>query len=68
VVLLVGLALAIGITRIVPAVRAGQSRGALVGGRIAVVVAALVFLPGTIVDLHDVIVRDDGSAQSGRSP
>jgi hypothetical protein len=40
----------------------------LVGGRIAVVVAALVFLPGTIVDLHDVIVRDDGSAQSGRSP
>jgi hypothetical protein len=68
VVLLVGLALAIGITRTVPAVRAGQSRGALVGGRIAVVVAVLVFLPGTIVDLHDVIVRDDGSAQSGRSP
>jgi hypothetical protein len=66
--LLVGLALAIGISRIVPAVRAGQSRGALVGGRVAVVVAALVFLPGTIIDLHDVIVRDDGSAQSGRSP
>ena len=62
VALLVGLVLAIGISRIVPAVRAARSRGALVGGRIAIAVAALVFLPGTIIDLHDVIVRDDGSA------
>ncbi len=60
--LLVGLALTIGISRIVPAVRAARSRGALMAGRIAVAVAALVFLPGTIIDLHDVIVRDDGSA------
>ena len=62
--LFVGLALTIGISRIVPTVHAARSRGALLAGRIAVSVAALVFLPGTIVDLHDVIVRDDGGAQS----
>ena len=55
----VGLAIAVAASRIEPVVRFARSRGALVGGRIAAGLVAVALLPGTITDLHDVIVRDD---------
>jgi hypothetical protein len=63
-VVVVGLALTIAVSRIVPAVRAIHSPGALLGGRIAVCIAALAFLPGTIIDLRDIILRDDTAADA----
>jgi hypothetical protein len=62
--LVVGLAVTIAVTRIVPAVRAAQSRTVLVAGRIAIGVVAFALLPGAITDIHDVIVRDDTAAAS----
>jgi hypothetical protein len=63
-VVVVGLALTIAFSRIVPAVRAAHSPGALLGGRIALCITAFAFLPGTIIDLRDVIVRDDTAADA----
>jgi hypothetical protein len=60
-VLVVGLVLTVAVSRIAPVVRAAHSRGALLAGRIAVCAAALALLPGTILDLRDVIVRDDSA-------
>lgn len=60
--LVVGLAVTIAVTRIVPAVRAAHSRTVLVAGRIAIGVVAFALLPGAITDIHDVIVRDDAAA------
>jgi uncharacterized membrane protein YgaE (UPF0421/DUF939 family) len=60
----VGLVITIAASRIEPVVRFVRSRGALVGGRIAVVLLAVALLPGTITDVHDVIVRDDDTAGS----
>jgi hypothetical protein len=62
--IVVGLVITIAASRIQPVVEFVRSRGALVGGRIAVVLLALVLLPGTITDVHDVIVRDDDTAIS----
>jgi hypothetical protein len=59
-VLLLGLVVTIAVSRFVPAVRATHSRGALVTGRIAACVAVVALLPGMIIDLRDVIARDDG--------
>ena len=64
--LVVGLAVTIAVTRIVPAVRAAHSRTVLVAGRIAIGVVAFALLPGAITDIHDVIVRDDAAAASRR--
>ncbi len=58
-VLVLGLVGTIAVSRFVPAVRAARSRGALVAGRIAGCVAVVALLPGMIIDLRDVIVRDD---------
>jgi hypothetical protein len=63
-VVIVGLAVTIAFSRIVAAVRAAHSPGALLGGRIAVCIAVLTFLPGTIIDLRDVIIRDDTAADA----
>jgi hypothetical protein len=60
----VGLVITIAASRIEPVVGFVRSRGALVGGRIAVVLLAVALLPGTITDVHDVIVRDDDTAGS----
>ena len=60
----VGFVITIAGSRIEPVVRFVRSRGALVGGRIAVVLLAVALLPGTITDVHDVIVRDDDTAGS----
>ena len=62
--LILGLALTIVFSRIVPAVRVAHSRGALLAGRAALCVAALALLPGTIIDLHDVVVRDTAAGAS----
>ncbi len=62
--LILGLALTIVFSRIVPAVRVAHSRGALLTGRAALCVAALALLPGTIIDLHDVVVRDTAAGAS----
>ena len=60
----VGLVITIAASRIEPVVRFVRSHGALLGGRIAVVLLAVALLPGTITDVHDVIVRDDDTAGS----
>jgi hypothetical protein len=60
-VLLLGLVVTIAGSRFVPVVRATQSRGALVAGRIAACIAVVALLPGMINDLRDVIARDDGA-------
>ncbi len=62
--LVIGLVLTIAVSRIAPVGRAAHSRGALLVGRIAVCVVALVALPGTINDVRNVIVRDDAAAVS----
>lgn len=58
-ILVVGLAITVTASRIEPILRFVRGRGALVAGRIAVVLVAVVLLPGTIADVHDVMVRDD---------
>lgn len=63
-VLLVGLVVTILVSRLVPVVRAAQSRGALVAGRIAACLAVVALLPGVMIDLREVIVRDDAAGAS----
>lgn len=65
-ILVVGLAITVTASRIEPILRFVRGRGALVAGRIAVVLVAVVLLPGTIADVHDVVVRDDDAAVSRR--
>jgi hypothetical protein len=65
-ILVVGLAITVTASRIEPILRFVRGRGALVAGRIAVVLVAVVLLPGTIADVHDVMVRDDDAAVSHR--
>jgi hypothetical protein len=60
----VGLVITIAASRIEPVVAFVRSRGALVGGRIAVLLLVVAMLPGSIADVHDVIVRDDVTADS----
>lgn len=59
--IVVGLAITVAISQIGPAARAARSRAALVIGRIAVSVVAVALLPSTVIDLRDVIVRDDSA-------
>lgn len=63
-VVAVGLLIASVASRSEPVVGFVRSRGALVGGRVAVVVLAVALLPGTISDVHDVIVRETDTAGS----
>ena len=57
-----GLVIALVGSQIGVVVRAVRSRFALLAGRIAIAVAVVVLLPGTIADLGDVIVRHDDIA------
>jgi hypothetical protein len=63
-IVVVGLVITIAASRIEPVVAFARSRGALVGGRIAAVLVVVAMLPGSITDVHDVIVRDDVTAGS----
>jgi hypothetical protein len=60
----VGLVITIAASRIEPVVAFVRSRGALVGGRIAVLLLVVAMLPGSVADVHDVIIRDDVTADS----
>jgi hypothetical protein len=59
-----GLVITIAASRLEPVVAFVRSGGALVGGRIAVLLLVVAMLPGSIADVHDVIVRDDVTAGS----
>jgi hypothetical protein len=64
--LVVGMAVAVLATRIGPLVRTLRSHAALVAGRLAIGLVAVALLPGAVIDVHDVIVRDDaGTVTSG---
>jgi hypothetical protein len=64
--LVVGMAVAVLATRIGPLVRTLRSHAALVAGRLAIGFVAVALLPGAVIDVHDVIVRDDaGTVTSG---
>ena len=65
--LVAGLAITVIGAQVGPLVRALQSRGAIVAGRIALAVLFVAFLPAAVVDLRDVIVRPDGSAPASVS-
>ena len=60
----VGLATTVVLWQIGFVVRVARSQAAIIGGRIAVSVAAVALLPGTITDLRDVIVRNDAGTVS----
>ncbi|MEA2902342.1 MAG: hypothetical protein QOH36_2229 [Actinomycetota bacterium] len=62
--LTIGLVATLVASRIPPVGRALRSGAAVVAGRIALAVVALAFLPGAVVDLHDVIVRDPPAVSS----
>ena len=62
--IVVGLVITIAASRIQPVVGFVRSRGALVGGRRRRGAPCTRPLPGTITDVHDVIVRDDDTATS----
>ncbi len=53
----VGLALALTASRVDAATRIARSRGVFIGGRLALAAVALALLPGTVIDLRDVINR-----------
>jgi hypothetical protein len=57
-----GLALTVVVTRFGRVAQIARSRAALVTGRVAIAVVAIALLPGTVNDLHDVIVRDESAA------
>lgn len=57
-----GLALTVVVTRFDRVAQIVRSRAALVTGRVAIAVVAIALLPGTVNDLHDVIVRDESAA------
>jgi hypothetical protein len=61
-IVVVGLAITIAASRIEPVVRFVRGRGALIGGRVAVVLVTVALLPGTVTDVHEVIVQDDDAA------
>jgi hypothetical protein len=56
------LVITIAASRSEPVVAFVRSSGALVAGRIAVLLLVVAMLPGSIADLRDVIVRDDITA------
>jgi hypothetical protein len=47
------------LSRVPAVVRLARGPGLAMAGRAALVVVALVLLPGAVADLHDVVVRDD---------
>jgi hypothetical protein len=57
-----GLAIAIAVSRSGPIMRCARSRGALLAGRVVVGLVVVALLPGAVIDLRDVIVRDDTAA------
>ncbi len=57
-----GLVVAVVASQIPPLVRAVRGRTALVAGRVVVGAAALLLLPGAVVDVYDVVVREDEPA------
>ena len=67
-VLVAGIAITVALSRVDGVVRAVRSRGTLLAGRLAIGVVALAFLPSTLVDLHDVIVRDEATSARATFP
>ena len=53
----IGLVLTLAASRIGAAQRVARSRGFLITGRVAIIAVALALLPGTLIDLRDVISR-----------
>jgi len=51
-------------SQVTPLVRALRSRAAVTAGRVALAALAAVLLPGTLVALRDVIVRDPPAVQA----
>ena len=66
--LTIGLVVTLVASRIPPVGRALRSGAAVVVGRVALAVLALAFLPGAVVDLHDVVVRDPPAVSSPAPP
>jgi len=62
--LLVGLGVALVVSRVGPVVDALRSHRVTVLGRVAVAGLALALLPGAVTDLRDVVMRDDAAASS----
>jgi hypothetical protein len=60
--LAVGLVVAVVMGRLPGVMRAVRSPRVVTAGRVALVVLALVLLPGAIDDVHDVVVRDEVTA------
>jgi hypothetical protein len=60
--LAIGLVATLVLSRIPPLIRALRSDRAVLAGRLAVGALALVVLPAAVLDLHDVVVRDDSPA------
>ncbi len=58
ILLTIGLVVTLAGSQVGPLVRAVRSRAALVAGRLALAAVAVLLLPGTVVGLRDVIVRD----------
>jgi len=50
-----------------PIVRAMRSRTTVVAGRVVIGALALVLLPGAVLDLRDVVVRDDRADRGASS-
>ena len=63
----IGLAITLVATRVIPLVAAMRSQTALLAGRITLAALALVLLPYTTVDLRDVVVRDSPAAAADRA-
>lgn len=59
--LILGLAIALAVSRFNRVDRVARSHTALIAGRVAIAVVAIALLPRTAADLHDVIVRDQGA-------
>jgi hypothetical protein len=60
--LMIGLVVTLVLSRIPALVRLVHSDGGVLAGRVAVGALALLMLPGAVLDLHDVVVRDDTPA------
>ena len=60
---LIGLAVTVALSRFGRATQIARSRTTLIVGRVALAVLAIGLLPRTIIDLHDIIVRDEPTAE-----
>ncbi|MGH9021875.1 MAG: hypothetical protein ACRDV9_02030 [Acidimicrobiia bacterium] len=56
--ILAGLVATVGLSQVGPVVRAARGRATLVIGRLAVGAVAVALLPGTVLDLREVVIRE----------